>query len=113
MSEVTGSAPTPGETDIHASGVQAAIPASVIAAILSGAGSDAPVMVDARELAITVPAAALVEMIRAARPDLDLSVSLDEAAIDLRLAGLPPVRVVIPAEGLRVQVGLAGLRLRG
>ncbi|HEV2528398.1 MAG TPA: hypothetical protein VGT61_08135 [Thermomicrobiales bacterium] len=100
--------------EIALGGIRASIPAAVIGAMLAGsAARSEPVSVDARDLAITIPPAAIAELIRAARPDLDLTVTFEDSALLVSLGSMPPVRVVVPDDGLRLLIGPDGIRLRG
>ena len=112
MSE-PGSTSHQGRDAIALGGVRAHIPARVIADLLSGASSAEPLTVDARALTITIPPDAIAEVIRAARPDLDLNVTFENSAVVVAVRDMPSIRIVVPEDGLRLMVGRDGIALLG
>lgn len=106
---------TPEQAGITAAGIGAVIPVAIIAAILNqqpGQLHDA-VTVDARALQISVSPEAVVTMLRSLQPDRAISVSFETGAIRVTVADLPPVRIEIPPEGLRLSVAEDGVRVGG
>ena len=103
---------------IITSGIAASIPAAMIAAAIRSRGqqfadaaSDRPVTIDAGALAIEVSPAALAELLTAALPGHAISVAFADGAILVRMDALPPIRVALPEDGLRLRATEDGLRL--
>ena len=100
-------------TNITATGLGAVIPAALITAVLAGQvpPATAVVDVDATTLGVVVPPVAITDLLRAAQPDRPIEVVLEASAIVVRTAGLPAIRINIPADGLRLRVESDGIRL--
>lgn len=107
--------PASDRAGITADGIGAVIPAALIAAILnrqSGPSGEA-VTVDARALRVAVAPETLATMLNALQPDREIAVTLEAGAIRVAAAGLPPIRVEIPPDGLRLTVDPTGIHLGG
>lgn len=99
-------------TNITASGLGAVIPAALIAALLAGRESSGAgaVDIDAIALDIVIPPAAITEILRAAQPDRQIDVVLEDSAIVVRVTGIPAIRIGLPPAGLRIRVRADGIR---
>lgn len=107
--QVPGSSPD----GITATGLGAAIPTALLVALLgrqSGLPAD-PVTVDARSLRIVIPPEGVADALQTLYPDRPINVTFATDAILVSAVGLPSVRILIPAGGLRIQVDERGLRL--
>ena len=107
--------PTSGFADggITATGLGAILPTALLVALLgrqSALPSD-PVMVDARNLRVTVPPEVVADILRTLSPDRPISLTFSTDAITATAPGMPSVRVEIPSDGLRIHVDERGLRL--
>jgi hypothetical protein len=100
---------------IVADGLAAAIPAALIASILNRQldASAGPVKIDARSLQIVVSPDTIMTMVQALGPARGITVALEPGVVLVTVAGLPPLRVEIPTDGLRLTVDEAGVRLGG
>lgn len=103
---------TPAE-GIAAAGLGAVIPTALLVALLGRQSTlpTEPVTVDARSLQVAVPPEAVADLLRTLSPDRPISVTFTTDAITVTSAGLPAIRIQIPAEGLRIHVDERGLRL--
>lgn len=100
---------------IVADGLAAVIPAALIASILNRHPGEATgaVTIDARSLQIVVSPDTIMTMVQALGPARAITVALEPGVVLVTVAGLPPLRVEIPTDGLRLTVDEAGVRLGG